>query len=279
MQAPNVDGSGGGGSTYAKRRADTDFLSIEDVLNYKEELLNEKILYTPIIEKGVAGNQVSNACQFIREKKDECQELIDEIEKTLNETESNKYVYGEEAQTHMNAIRKAKDDMNSLAAHLEQLDNYDIEGIVNEYNTALKKFKNGARLKILQAKADEINQVVKDGNQNAKVDGVRIWKRDSQKTYTQTADGYVTASFSNHEGPNLNYFTYTGWHADKPDELGNVKCYVIENEWHYINYWKIIRPDSFWAFLNISDDTVEELETKIKRVLNKLPYDVSKIKE
>lgn len=273
-------GLGGGGSTYATRRANTDFLSITDVLNYKESLMNESVLYTPIIEKGVASRQVESTCQMIREKKQDCDDLVDTIQSTLEETESARYYYGEEAQTHINAIKKAKDDMEKLAYCLETLNEYDIEGTVNEYNTALKKLKNGARLKILQAKSDEINEVVKNQNKYGTVDGVSICKNKSgtTKSYTITADGYGSNPYYNHEGSSLNYYTY-GDVNYSIDKIGNITYTLKEYEWHYINYWKIIKPGSFWDFLNISDDDVETLEGKVQTVLGKLPYDKSKIIE
>ena len=271
-----------GGSTYAARRANTDFLSIADVISYKESLMNASVLYTPIIEKGVASSQVEAACQMISKKADDCDDLIETICTTLQETESNRYYLSEEAQKHMNAITEAQDDMIKLKEKLIELNESNIENTVNEYNTALKKLKNGARLKILQAKADEINAVVQSQDKHGKVDGVQICKdpNGTSRSYTISAGCYGSCPYYNHEGKNLNYYTYDDWQYST-DKYGNTTCTLNEYEWHYINYWKIIKPGSFWDFLNISDDDVETLEGKVIAVLGKekLPYDKSKIIE
>ena len=131
-----------------------------------------------------------------------------------------------------------------------------------EYNNTIKKLKKGLKLKLLQAKADEINErsIVRGGTQSTTISVPSDqWLYD----YSYNSDGI------------WKYKIHYSFKEMSEDGMSNIFIQSIEKH-EYINYWGWIK--SSWKPFTIFDDDIDELAGKLEALGYALPYNESKIR-
>lgn len=237
----------------------------QDSLKNLFDRYQSKVLTTPYINMKDIENRLYAARDAIKPLGTTVNDNYNYIDEETNKTNSNAYAKGTQARIDKEKLNTIKERVNDVAEMVLDQDMLNqISDDVKKYNEKLKELKKGARLKLLQKKADEINRVYKEISHTDKQYDVPAGAtRYAPRNYSYTSDGK---------------YKFEVKYTLKSTDSNGAKHYNMRTEKHaYINYWGWIKSD--WGIFKIFDDDVKTLEQKIRDVGESLPYDPSNIIE
>ena len=238
---------GGGGKDYSGQHLtihDVETMSKKDIL----DKYGEYLLYETDIDVAALEEQLLAAKQTAGLAKEQMDTTSAAIEGTLKATNSKYLSESDSATEDFNNMKTATTDIGSIFDKLN--DEVVIANMIeraNNFNATLKELKKGARLKLLQKKADQINAAA------------RVVSKSTSYIDYPTESWPYDSSYSSEDIYKIStHYTYIKMNDDGWTNRFRVDTTKTE----YINYWGWIKSDFF--LFTIFDDDIAKLEGKIK---------------